>query len=156
MRLDRLAALFDWQNPPMVRQRMDQHGGVLARLDHFVEVANRAAPHRLRQRTVDPHRFVGLDQEAADQVAAGEILVACDGDQLVGAVGERRQLMRHVLDEAGLAASGGSLEQERQARFVGGGEDFHFVADRQIERCRGGVEMLYLGSFSLQPGVEFL
>ena len=156
VRLDRLAALFDRQNPPMIRQRMDQHGRVLARLDHFVEIANRAAPHRLRQRTVNPHRLVGLDQEAADQVAAGEILVTGDRDQFVGAVGERRQLMRHVLDEAGLAASGRSLEQHRQARFVSGGEDFHLVANRQVERCRGGVEMAYLGPFGLQPGVEFL
>ena len=49
--------------------------------------------------------------------------------------------MRHVLDEAGLAAAGGPLEQDRQARLVGGGEDFHFVADRQVERRRWRVEM---------------
>ena len=90
MRLDRLAALFYRQNPPMIRQRMDQHRRVLARLDHFVEVANRAAPHGLSQRTVNPHRLVGLNQKASDQVAAGEILVTRDCDQLVGAVGERR------------------------------------------------------------------
>ena len=64
--------------------------------------------------------------------------------------------MRHVLDEAGLAASGGTLEQQRQSRFVSGGEDFHLVANRQVKRCRGGVEMFYLGTLGLQPGVEFL
>src|ERR1700687_1297506 len=101
---------------------MDEHGGVFACFHYFVEITNRAAPDRLRQRTVNPHRLVGLDQEASDQVATGEILMACDGDQLVGSVGQRGELMRHMLDEAGLAASGWSLEQNREARFVSGGE----------------------------------
>src|SRR6202451_3473856 len=123
---------------------MDQYRRVLARLDNLVDITNRRASHRLRQRAVNPHRFVGLDQEASDQVAAGQIFVTGNRDKFIGAVGERRQLMRHVLDEAGLAASGRPLEQQRQSRFVGGGEDFHFVANRQVERGRGGGGVLYI------------
>src|SRR6185437_176461 len=57
VRFDRLATLFDRQDAPMVRQWVDEDSGVLARLDDFVEVTNRAAPDRLRQRAVHPYGF---------------------------------------------------------------------------------------------------
>src|SRR5277367_1043662 len=114
MGLENLAALFDRQNSPMVGQRMDQNRRVLARLDDLIEIADRAAADRLRQRTVDPYGFIGLDKKTPDQIAAGQILMAGDRDELVGSVGQRGELMRHVLDEARLAASGRPLQQDRQ------------------------------------------
>ena len=114
MRLDDLAALVDRQDAAVVGERVDEDGGVLARLDDLVEVAERAEPHGLRERAVDPDRLVALDQIAADEIAAGEILVAGDGDQVAGhavrAVAAQR--VRHVLDEARLAAAGRALEQD--------------------------------------------
>ena len=89
--LDGFAALFDRQDAPMVGQRMDEDGSVLARFDDFVEVADGAAADGLRERPVNPYGFIRLDQEAADQIAAGEVLMASDGDKFVGAVFERRQ-----------------------------------------------------------------
>ncbi len=135
---------------------MDQHGGVLARLDDLVEVANRAAPHRLGQRPVDPHRLVGLYKVAADQVAAGQVLVTGDGDEFGRPVGEARQAMSHVLDEAGLTAAGGSLEQHRQASLVGGLENLDLIAYRQVVGSVVRVEMADFRPFSLHPSIELL
>src|SRR5205807_1863765 len=105
------AALLDREEPAMVGQRMDEHGGVLARLDNLIEVADRAAAHRLRQGSIDPHRLVRLDKEAADEVAAGEVFMASDRDQFIRTVLEAGEPMGHVLDEPGLTASRRTLEQ---------------------------------------------
>src|ERR1700738_104160 len=61
-----------------------------------------------------------------------------------------------MLDEARFAASGRSLEQDRQTRLVRRGENLHFVADRQIVGSRGGVEMPHLRTFmaALEAAVE--
>src|SRR5271163_2034749 len=66
--------------------------------------------------------------------------------------------MRHMLDEAGLAASGGTFEQDRQPRLVGGREDFHFVANRQIVGRRRWIEMTDFRAFmrALHPRIKFL
>ncbi len=94
--------------------------------------------HGLRERPVDPHRLVALDQVAADEVAAGQVLVAGDGDEVAGGTAcpaarvVAAQRVRHVLDEARLAAAGRALEQHRQAARVGGREDLDLVADRQV------------------------
>src|SRR6266853_3423504 len=80
VRLDYLAALFDRQDAPMVRERMDQNRCVFARLDDLVEVANGAAANRLSQRTIDPDSFIRLNQKTADQIAASEIFMAGNGD----------------------------------------------------------------------------
>src|SRR5208282_4857730 len=104
-----------------------------------------------------PHRLVGLNQEAPDQVAAGEVLMARDGDELIGTVLERRQPMRHMLNEAGLAASGRAFEQDREPRLVCGLEDFNLIRDWQVVRRMMRVEMFYLGPFrSLGTSIEFL
>src|SRR5262249_18280570 len=101
-------------------------------------------------------RLVGLDEKASHQVAAGQILMACDRDELVGSAFERGQAMRHVLHEAGLAASGGPLEEDGKAGLVGGLENSNLVGDRQIEWRVMGVEMLDLGTVGLRTGIEFL
>ena len=100
---------------------MDDHGGVLARLDNLVQVADASAPHRPRQGAIDPQGLAALDQIAADQVRGGEVVVAGDGDE--GAL----EAPGHVLHETGLAAARGSLEEDRQAVGVGGGEDLDLI-----------------------------
>src|SRR5439155_23907126 len=104
--------------------------------DDLVEVADGARLDRLRERPVHPHRLVALDEVAADQVAAGEVLVTGDGDQVAvraAVVGRAAELARHVLDEAGLAAAGGALQQDRQAALVGGAEEGDLVPDGEVE-----------------------
>src|SRR6266851_5097245 len=61
-----------------------------------------------------------------------------------------------MLDEARLAASGRSFEQNRQTRLVRRGENLHFVADRQVVWSRGRVEMPHLRAFmaALETAVE--
>ncbi len=65
------AELVDGQQTPMIRQRMNDHRGILARLDDFVEITNAADFHGAGQRAIDPRRAVGVEQIAADQIARG-------------------------------------------------------------------------------------
>src|SRR4029453_2267749 len=67
-------------------------------------------------------------------IAAGEVLVTGDGDEIAGhdlslRAGER---MRHVLDKTGFAAARRSFEKDRQPAGIGGLEDAHLVANRQV------------------------
>ena len=80
-RFDHLAELLDGQQAAVVGERVDEDGGVLASLDDFVEVADRADLHRARQRAIDPAGAIGIEQVAADEVAGGEVFVAGDGDE---------------------------------------------------------------------------
>ena len=109
---------------------MQDHGHVLARLDHLIKVADRALAHRAGQRTIDPDRLATLQQVAPDQVGGGKVVMAGDG------VKRAAQPMRHRGDETGLAAAGRAFQQDRQFTRRGGEEDIAFVALRQVE---GGV-----------------
>ena len=91
VRLEDLALLVDRQDAAVVGERVDEDDRVLARLDDLVEVADGAVLHRLRERAVDPDRLVALDQVAADEIAAGQVLVAGDGDEAPGAALARRR-----------------------------------------------------------------
>src|SRR5260370_10825759 len=59
-------------------------------------------------------------------------------------------------EEARLAASGRSFEQDRQTRLVRRGENLHFVAERQVVGSGGRVEMPHLRAFmaALETAVE--
>ena len=108
-RLEQLARALDRQHAPIVGERMQHDGRVLARLDDLVEIADAAFPHRARQRPVAPARLAVADQMAADEIGRGEVVVA--GDR-----GQRQTEPRgHVGDEARLAAAGRPLDQQRQA-----------------------------------------
>ena len=63
----------------VVRQRMKDHRGVLASLDHLVQVADCPLAHRPGQGSVLPHRLLALDEEPAEQVRGRQIVVAGHG-----------------------------------------------------------------------------
>src|SRR5262249_15350155 len=141
MGLEQLALLVDGQQPPVVGERMDEDDRVLPRLDDLVEVADGPRPYRVGERTVDPDRLVALDQVAPDEIAARQVLVAGDRDQVAGNAVRRlaAQPVRHVLDEAGLAAARRPLQEHGQARGVGGREHGHLVPDREIVGFHGST-----------------
>ena len=132
-----LAGLFNRQLAPVVGQRMDHHGGVLARLHHLIEVADGAAPHRPGERAIGPHGAVVRQQVAAHQVIGREVFMASHGDQWLRSVGPQRgvalrQAGGHVLDKSGLATTGGAFEQHRQLRGISRLEQRHLVGHRQV------------------------
>ena len=129
--LHQLALLLQGQNTAVVGQGVDHHGGVLTRLNNLIEVTNRAMASGHGQRAVLPAGAVGVQQEAAHQVAGGHVLVAGHGDQ--GLV----QLPGHVLDKAGFAAAGGAFEHHGHAHRVGGFEQLDFVGHRAVIRFLG-------------------
>ncbi len=59
-RLQDCASFLDRQNSAIVGQRVNKDYGVFSRLDHFVEVTDRAVLDGGRERPVVPHRFVAL------------------------------------------------------------------------------------------------
>lgn len=73
--------LLDGQQPSVVRQRMDEDGGVFTRLDDLVEVADRAISDRAGQGAIDPDGGISLQQIAPHQVAGGQIFMTRDGDE---------------------------------------------------------------------------
>ncbi|MNO83201.1 hypothetical protein D3C76_744960 [compost metagenome] len=105
----------------IVGQRVDHHSGVLARLDHFVEIADTALPHGAGKWSVLPPGAIGTDQVASDQIGGAQVVMAGHGMQ------RQLQTMRHVLHEAGLAAAGRPLEQYRQAMSPGLFEELHLI-----------------------------
>ena len=126
-RFQRFAGAVDGQDAAVVGQRVQHDGGVLARLDHFVEIADAAFAHGAGQRAVAPVGALVGNQVAADEVGGGQVVVAGDGVQ--------RQLQpgRHVRDETRLAAAGRALDQQRQAFAEGVLEERDFVAGRLVE-----------------------
>ena len=112
----------------MVGERMDDDGGVLARLHHLVQIEDGALAHGPRQGPVHPDRFSALEQESAHQIRRRHVLVARDGDQVAA------ELVGHRLHEAGLPASRGALQQHRQTAARRGAKHLHLVTDRPVER----------------------
>ncbi|MNH16525.1 hypothetical protein D3C79_761710 [compost metagenome] len=111
---------------------MQHHHRVLTRLDHFVEVADAAFAHRTGQRPVLPPGALGADQVTADQVRCAQVIVAGHGVQ------RQVQALGHVLDEAGLATTGGAFDQHRHAVAPGLFEQRQFVALRLVEGFAAG------------------
>ena len=128
--VQQLAGLVDRQHAPVVAQGVQDDHRVLARLDHLVEVAQRALAHGTGQRPVLPGRAVVADQEAADEVAGAQVVVAGDGHQ------RPSQPPGHVLDEARLADAGRPLEHHRQPVRMAALEDGDLVAVGEVERLR--------------------
>ncbi len=74
-------------------ERVQHHRGVLTCLHHLVEIADGAVAHRTSQRAVDPFGVAAAQQEAADEVGGGQVVVAGDRDE------RPAQIVRHRLDE---------------------------------------------------------
>jgi len=129
-RMKRFAGAVERQDAAVVGERMQHHGDVLARLDHFIEIANSAAPHGAGQRPVGPDRFIVLDEIAAGKVGRRQIVMTGDG------VEREAHFRRHMGDEAGLAAACRSLEQDREAAPERRLEQFAFIALRLVEGKR--------------------
>ena len=77
-RFEEFPALFDWEYAPVVGQRVNEDGRVLARLDNFVQVADSTRLDCSRKGTIDPDCGIAFKQVAANQVARGEVFVAGD------------------------------------------------------------------------------
>ena len=129
-RCQRLAGALQRQDAAVVGQRVQHDGDVLARLDHLVEVADAAFAHRAGQRAIDPDGVAALEQVAAGEVGRGQVVVAGDGVQ------RQPEPRRHVGHEAGLAAAGRALQQQRQPVAVGVLEQRALVAGRHVEGDR--------------------
>ncbi len=126
MRLNQLALLVERQGAAMVGQRVDDHGGVLTRLDNFVEVADRADARGGGQRPIEPARAAAFEQITSDQIARRHVFIAGHGDERLA------QPPRHVLDKARFAASRRPLDHDRQAIAVGGLKQGHLAALRLV------------------------
>ena len=145
---EQFPGLVDGEHAAVVRERVDEHRGVLARLDDLVEVADRALADRVGQGAVLPDGLVAAQQEPAHQVRRREVLMAGHGDQWVRAVLPGRRLFTtlftaregleeppgHVLDEAGLAAPGRPLQEHGEAAPVSRLEYRDLVGERQVVR----------------------
>src|SRR5581483_10468463 len=97
---------------------MDDDDRVLACFDDFVEIADAAAAHGARERTVEPFGAGRRQQIATDEVRRGEILVTGDRDEWHATTATYiplRQAPGHVLEESRLAAARGPFEQHRHA-----------------------------------------
>src|SRR5215472_10013570 len=129
---------------------MNNDGGVLPRLDHFVEITNPAGFDGARERSVDPRRAVSIEKITADQIAGGQIFVTGNSHERHSPIrrGWMRCLLRrvlddrqgtaelpgHILDEASLACARRSFEQYRDFLAVSGFKDFYFIRVRNIKR----------------------
>src|SRR5580704_1410485 len=126
MRTDQFVLLLQWQDTSVVRQRMDNDSGVLARLDNLIEIADRAVANRIGQWSIVPDCAIGIEQEAADEVGGGHVLVAGDGDQRLF------QAPGHEFDETGLAAAGRAFQHHRHAHLMGRLEQRDLGANRLV------------------------
>lgn len=95
------------QRAPVVGERMQDGQRVVAGFDDFVQVADSAGIHGPGQGPVVPDDIAAGDEEPADEIGTGEIVVAAVGDH-----GAAEQLP-HVFDETRLTASGRAGQHHR-------------------------------------------
>ena len=136
MRLDQFALLVQRQRAPVIGQRMDDHRGVLARFDNFVQITDGTQPSRRRQRSVLPLGAVFIQQKASHQIGSSHILVAGDGNQ------RTLQFPGHILDKTGLATAGRPLEHHRHACVISSLVQGYLIAYRSVERLPFDSELL--------------
>ena len=106
-RLDDLAGPVEIEGATVVGQRMQDGQRVVACLDDLVEIADGAGLYGPGERAVGPHHVAAGHHESADEIRAGQIVVAADGHD------RPSQQDAHVLDEPGLAASCRAGEHHR-------------------------------------------
>ena len=130
---------FDRQDTAVVGQRVQDHRGVLARLDHFVEIADGAFTYRAGQRAIIPVGRAIAYQVPPHQVGRCQVVVT--GHRIEGPP----QARRHMLDKARLAAAGRALEQHRQLVAVRVFKQLYLTSLRLVERdvLAGHRKLLY-------------
>jgi hypothetical protein len=139
MRFDHFSFFVQREVAAMVGQWMDHHGGVLACLDDFIEIANCADACGRRQGTVLPLGTVFIEQVAANQVRSGHVFIACHGDQWFA------EGVGHVFNETGLAAARRALQHHGHAPRVCRLVKALFVADVPVVRlCFDPVLVRYV------------
>ncbi len=79
-RRDDLVGAVEVQGAAVIGQRVQDGQRVVAGLDDLVEVADGTGLDRPGQRPVGPDDVAAGDHEAADEVGAGQVVVAADGD----------------------------------------------------------------------------
>ena len=107
-RLQQLARALERQDAPVVGERVEDDGHVLARLHHLVEIADAALAHGAGQRPVRPDRLAALEKIAAGEVGRGEIVVAGDGVQRQAEPGAMCATNRVLPQPVGPLSSSGS------------------------------------------------
>ena len=136
------AAFFYRENTSMIRQRMNQHGRVLTRLDDFVQIAHGSSAHGARQRSIDPHGFLTCQQVAPDQITGAQILMTGHRNQRrvhcqarLGSVFRLAvEHIGHVFHETRLTTPGWPFEQHREPGGVGSEKHLDFIGEREIVR----------------------
>ncbi len=101
---------------------------ILARLNHLVEVTDPAFAHRTGQRAVDPDSLAALEQIPSDKIRGRQVVMTGHSIERLAQTGG------HMLNKAGLAASGRPLEQKGQTVVIGHLEQFAFTTRRLIKR----------------------
>ena len=92
MRMQQLAFLFQRQHAAIIRERMDDHSGVLSRFHHFIQITDRPIPRSDRQRSILPACSLRIEQKTAHQIGGGHIFIARHGDQgFVSIIGMRTE-----------------------------------------------------------------
>src|SRR6185437_11843287 len=127
---DHLAGLVDREKLAIVRERMDHDDRVLARLDHLIEITDRADSGSGCKRSVHPDGLTTPNQIPAGEIAGGEIVVACNGDE------RPAQSPCHVIHEARLSTSRRTLEQHWKTAPVTPLEYLDLVAHGHVVRFR--------------------
>ena len=112
----------------MICKRVNDDDCVLARFDHFVEIADRAVTNSGSQGAVVPNSLLTFEQETPDQIRGRQIFVAGDRDQ------RPLEPPGHVFDKARLAATSRAFEYDRQVRGMRRFEKIYFPANRQVVR----------------------
>ena len=143
VRFDHLALFFQRQLAAGVGQRVDHHGRVLTRFDHFIEVADCPMARGNGKRAILPAGAVGVQQETADQIGSRHVFVTRHGDERLA------QFPGHVFDKTRLAAAGRALQHHRHPHGVGRFVQLDFVGHCTVIR-------LFLDTIGIKQGAAGL
>src|SRR5450631_800428 len=99
MCMNKFTRFFQWKHSSVVSERMNNHGSILARFHHLIEIADSTETGRDGERPILPARAIDIEQETPHQIGSGHIFVACDGNQWP------LEFPCHIFDEPRLSAS---------------------------------------------------
>jgi hypothetical protein len=64
------------ENAPVVGEGVNDHRGVFAGLDDFIQVADGPVAHGLCQGAIDPDGLLVFEEKAADKIRGEQVFVA--------------------------------------------------------------------------------